>query len=75
MFTNKFIDQNKKYLDISDHIFNNYDTLILNQQFQNYITNSTNIINKYIKIWPELEYKRIISNIIALNLFILNNYI
>jgi hypothetical protein len=75
MLTNKFVSEEKKYLDISDHIFNNYDTLVLNEKFKNYIDNSTSLINKYKKIWPELEYKRIISNIISLNLFILNNYI
>ncbi len=55
----------EKYIKISDYIYDNFYIVP-----QEYIEKSNNLIEKYKKIWPSFEYKRIISNIIALNLFI-----
>jgi hypothetical protein len=64
-----------KYIKTSDYIYNNFDDIITkNNDIKKYIEESTDLIQKYQKIWQDLEYKRIISNIIALNLFIINNF-
>lgn len=86
MLTNKFKKNTdiNKYIMASDYIYNNFETFTNNIQIKNYINNSTDIIKKYKNIWKNLDNsddsddlnnRRIISNIIALNLFILNNYI
>ena len=64
-----------KYMKTSDYIYDNFDIIITkNNDIKKYIEESTDLIQKYQKIWHDLEYKRIISNIIALNLFIINNF-
>lgn len=78
-------DNFNKYIKISDYIYNNYDKFIQNEQIKKYVENSSDLINKYRIIWNDdninnnnnmnIDDNRIISNIIALNLFILNNYI
>ena len=68
-------DNEKPYLELSDYIYNNFDKLNDSYLFKNYILESSELIKKYKKIWPELEYKKIVSNIISLNLFIVNNII
>ena len=79
MLTNKFKKHDiDKYVKASNYIYDNFDTFTNNIQIKNYIDNSTDIIKKYKNIWKisdDLDDRRIISNIIALNLFILNNYI
>ena len=60
MFRNHF--EEDKCLYISQYIYDNYDKFILNNDVNNYIKNSTNLINKYKQIWPNLNDKQIISN-------------
>jgi hypothetical protein len=72
LFTNSIED---KYIEISNYIFDNFDTVVTNNEYmQKYIEQSKHLIERYQNIWPILEYKRIISNIITLNLFIINNF-
>jgi hypothetical protein len=64
-----------KYMKTSDYIYDNFDVIMSkNNDIKKYIEETTDLIQKYQKIWPNLEYKRIISNIITLNLFIINNF-
>lgn len=62
-------------MKISDYIYDNFNVIISkNNDIKKYIESSEDLIQKYQNIWPDLEYNRIISNIIALNLFIINNF-
>lgn len=64
-----------KYMEISDYIYNNFDVIILKiDDNKKYLKSTEDLIHRYKIIWQDLDYKRIISNIIALNLFIINNY-
>ena len=60
-----------KCLFISDYIYNNYEKFISVDNIKLYIDSSHDLINIYKQIWPLFDEKRIISNIIALNLYIL----
>ena len=62
-----------KCIIISEYIYDNYDKFIINPYIQKYISESTNLINKYKNIWQHLDDKHIISNILALNLTLLFN--
>ena len=74
MLRTKFEQDDAVYLYISDYIYNNYDDFISNTNIKTYIENSTQLINKYKKIWINLDDKRIIANIISLNINILLNF-
>ena len=71
-----FLNSNEnKYMKISDFIYDNFNLIISkNNDIKKYIESSEDLIQKYQNIWPDMEYNRIISNIIALNLFIINNF-
>ena len=74
MLRTYFETNDDKFLYISNYIYNNFDKFISNKDIKIYIDNSTDIINKYKKIWFYLDDNRIISNIIALNIAILLNF-
>ena len=72
MFHSNYED---KYIFASKYIYDNYDKIIENENIKKYIIDSKKLIDKYQNIWIHCEYKQVVSNYIALNLFILNNYI
>ena len=73
MFRKKF--EENKCIYISKYIYENYDKFLQDSNINSYIIKSKNIINKYKKIWPYMNEKQIISNLLALNLSFLYNLI
>lgn len=59
-----------KELDIYNSVYDTIDKISENKDIQMFLNKSENIINKYIKIFPNLTYHQIISLYITYSLII-----
>ena len=64
----------EEYISLANLIYTNIDTILENDNISLFIKNSENIINKYTKIFPNLNYHEIISIYISMTFYFYNSF-
>jgi len=62
----KYIDD--KYIDGMSYIYNNFDNLMMDDKFKNFITNSESILHKYHKLFNTNDRREVIAKYVMLSI-------
>jgi hypothetical protein len=57
-----------KYIDGMIYIYNNFDNLMMDDKFKNFITNSESILHKYHKLFNTNDRKEVIAKYVMLSI-------
>ena len=57
-----------KYIDGMSYIYNNFDKLMMDDKFKNFITNSESILHKYHKLFNTNDRREVIAKYVMLSI-------